>query len=103
MKLAIKHKNKISSMLFQFLQFTKEIICSLSLPHFSLSTLNTVTHGYDTSAVLPDILFDEDRQKTEILFKVSTIILLFALFQNIMCKILEGINISNKCTENHLY
>jgi hypothetical protein len=34
-----------------------------SLCNFSLCTVNTVTHCYDTLAVLPQLLLDKDRQK----------------------------------------
>jgi hypothetical protein len=56
------------------------------LPLLSLCTVNTVTHSYDTSAVLPLLLLVRYRQNPGRRFQVSTIFLLF-----FMCKILYSI------------
>jgi hypothetical protein len=50
------------------------VICNFSLPHLLLCTVNTVTHSYNTSAVLSVcILFYKYRQKAGSFFQVSTI------------------------------
>ena len=53
------------------------MICNLSLLHLLFCTVNTVMHSYDAKAVLPDILFGKDRQKTGFRFQVSTIFFRF--------------------------
>ena len=45
------------------------MICKLSLPLLFLRTVNTVTHSYDTSAVLPQLLFEKHRQYFGRVFK----------------------------------
>jgi hypothetical protein len=56
--------------------------------------VNTVTHSYDISAVLSDILFDKVGQKTGNLFQVSTIFFSIFLCQNFKFKLLGGLNVS---------
>jgi len=53
------------------------VLCELSLPIFSLRTVDTVKHSYVTSAVLPEHLLDNDRQNSRRRFQFSTIFLLF--------------------------
>jgi hypothetical protein len=48
--------------------------------------VNTVTHSYDTSAVLPQFLLDKDRQKPGRRFQVSTIFLFFFFCQILVSK-----------------
>ena len=59
----------------------KREICKLSLPLLSLRRVNTVTHIYDTWAVLSQILFAKHRKKPGYHFLVSTIFLRFLLCQ----------------------
>ena len=44
------------------------MICKLCLPLLSLRTVNTMTHSYDTSAVLPKILRQKIDRILEIIF-----------------------------------
>jgi len=75
--LTIRPKKKISSMLVAIPIIQEKVIRNLSLLHLLFCTVNTVMHSYDTSAVLPDILFDKGRQKTGVRFQVSTIFFRF--------------------------
>jgi len=52
-----------------------------SLSLLSLRTVNTVTHSYDTSAVLSRFLMAKDRQNPDCRFQASTIFLRFFLCQ----------------------
>jgi hypothetical protein len=68
-ELAISPKKIISSMLAPIpVNTRKKLICKFSLPLLSLCTVNTVTHSYDISAVLPQFLLAKDRRKPAILF-----------------------------------
>ena len=51
------------------------MICKWPLPILYLRSVNTVTHSYDTSAVLTQILLAKDRHKPHRRFQVSTIFL----------------------------
>ena len=51
------------------------MICKWPLPLLSLRSVNRVTHSYDTSAVLTQILLAKDSQKPHRRFQVSTIFL----------------------------
>jgi len=57
------------------------MICKFPLHLLSPHTVNTVTHSYDTSAVLTEILLAEVRQQPHSRFKVCTIFLLFSFCQ----------------------
>jgi len=50
------------------------MICKFALPLLSLITANTVTHCYDTSAVLPELLLAKSKQKAARLFSSLKII-----------------------------
>jgi hypothetical protein len=54
----------------------KQVIYKLSLPLLSPRTVNILTHTFDTSFVLPQLLLAKDRQKTG-LFQACTIFLPF--------------------------
>jgi len=49
------------------------VICKLSLPLLHRRPVNTVTRSYGTSAVLPQILLDNDRHTCGRHFQVCTI------------------------------
>ena len=54
-------------------------MCNLSLLLFSLRPVNTVTQSYDTSAVVPQLLLAEDKQRPVIGCQVSSNLHLFYL------------------------
>jgi len=60
------------------------MICKLYFPLLSLRTVNTVSYGYNTLAVLPTLFLAKDRQKPGRLFQISIIFLLFILC-HILC------------------
>jgi hypothetical protein len=57
------------------------MICKFPLPLLSLRTVNTVTHCYDTSAVLPQLLLPKGRQAA---FQLCTIFYTLLLAPNFM-------------------
>ena len=69
------------------------MICKFPLPLLSLRTVNTVTHCYDTSAVLPQLLLDKDRQKASRLFiRGQFLFFPLLLVPNFMSKLSGGRN-----------
>jgi len=57
------------------------VICKLSFLLLSLRTVNTVTHSYDTSAVLTHLLMAKNKDNSRHLFQVSTVFLPILLCQ----------------------
>jgi hypothetical protein len=79
-KLAIRPKKKISSMLDLIpVIHEKQTIHKLSLPLHSPRTVNTVTHSYDTSAVVPRLLLVKYDQIPGRCLQVSIIFLRFVV------------------------
>jgi len=60
----LSQNNKQQHVAFNSCNSLKQVICKLSLPLLHLRTVNTVTHSYNTSAVITHHLMAKGRQKS---------------------------------------